>query len=60
MNEYSSRDKESLTIREAVGTDAAAIEKIVNSVAAEKYYVVTESSRQDWEEAIKDIRVEMD
>jgi len=56
MNEHFTRNKKPFTIREAVETDAAAIEDVVNSVAAEKYFVVPESSREDWDEVIKDIK----
>ena len=33
-----------------------AIKNIVNSVASEKYYVVPESSREDWDKTIKEIK----
>lgn len=56
MGKYSTKDKKSLTIREAIETDATAIKDIVNSIAAEKYYVVPERSREDWDETIKDIK----
>ena len=43
-------------IREARENDADAIEKIVNSVASEKYYIVPERSREDRDQAIKEIK----
>lgn len=45
-----------ITVREANEDDAMAIKNIVNSVASEKYYVVPERSREDWDEAIKEIK----
>jgi len=55
MAKYSAKSKKPLTIREAIETDATAIKNIVNNIAAEKYYIVPESSREDWDEAIREI-----
>jgi N-acetylglutamate synthase-like GNAT family acetyltransferase len=44
------------TIREARESDAKVIREVVDSVASEKYYVVPESSREDWDEAIREIK----
>ncbi|MFX0063378.1 MAG: GNAT family N-acetyltransferase [Candidatus Hermodarchaeota archaeon] len=43
-------------IREANESDAIEIKNIVNSVASEKKYVVLERSREDWDEAIREIK----
>ena len=45
-----------VNIREALEDDASSIKKIVNSVASEKYYVVPERSREDWDQAIREIK----
>jgi hypothetical protein len=56
MSKYSAKIGKLLAIREAIETDATAIRDIVNSIAAEKYYVVPERSREDWDETIIDIK----
>ena len=45
-----------VNIREALEDDASSIKKIVDSVADEKYYVVPERSREDWDQAIREIK----
>lgn len=45
-----------VTLREASEGDAEAIKNIVNRVASERYYVVPERSRGDWDEAIREIK----
>jgi len=45
-----------VTIREASEDDANAIKEIINSVTSEKYYVVPEHSREDWSQAIREIK----
>jgi len=45
-----------VTIREAEENDADAIKRIVDSVAKEKYYIVPERSRENWKQAIKEIK----
>jgi RimJ/RimL family protein N-acetyltransferase len=56
MAKYRLKSKTSLTIREANEADATAIRSIVNSIAGEKYYIVPESSREDWDEVIRDVK----
>jgi RimJ/RimL family protein N-acetyltransferase len=56
MVRYSLKSKKPFTIRKAKESDAKAIGEIVDSVASEKYYVVPESSREDWNEAIREIK----
>jgi RimJ/RimL family protein N-acetyltransferase len=56
MKRYLTRSGQGVTVREANDDDAAAIEDIVNCVALEKYYIVPERSREDWDEAIKEIK----
>jgi len=56
MDRRSLKEKKSFIIREAEESDAKAIKEIVDSVASEKYYVVPESSREDWDEAIREIK----
>lgn len=56
MKRYLTMSGQGVTIREANDDDAAAIEDIVNCVALEKYYIVPERSREDWDEAIKEIK----
>lgn len=43
-------------MREANEDDGEAIKNVVNSVASEKYYVVPERSREDWDEAIREVK----
>jgi len=47
---------QTITIRDASEDDAMVIKNIVNSVASEKYNVVPERSREDWDEAIREIK----
>jgi len=56
MSNYLAKIRKPLTISEAIETDTTAIRDIVNSIAAEKYYVVPEHSREDWDETIIDIK----
>jgi RimJ/RimL family protein N-acetyltransferase len=56
MKQYLLKDGREVTVREADEDDAGAIKNIVNSVASEKYYVVPERSREDWDEAIREIK----
>jgi RimJ/RimL family protein N-acetyltransferase len=50
------RKSKSFTLRDAGEKDAETIKDIVNSVASEKWYVVPESSREDWDKTIREIR----
>jgi RimJ/RimL family protein N-acetyltransferase len=56
MRQHSPKSKKPFIVREANDTDAAAIKNIVNSVAPEKYFVVPESSREDWNKTIEEIK----
>ena len=56
MKQYLLNSGQTLTVREANDDDAVTIKKIINSVASEKYYVVPEHSREDWDEAIREIK----
>jgi RimJ/RimL family protein N-acetyltransferase len=56
MKQYPLRNGQTITVRSAEEGDATAIERIVNSVASEKHYIVPEWSREDWDEAIREIR----
>jgi ribosomal protein S18 acetylase RimI-like enzyme len=56
MKQYLMRSGQRFTVREANEDDAAEIEDVVNLVASEKYYIVPERSREDWDEAIKEIK----
>jgi RimJ/RimL family protein N-acetyltransferase len=56
MKQYLVRSGQRVTVREANEDDAAAIEDVVNRVALEKYYIVPERSRKDWDEVIKEIK----
>lgn len=56
MKQYLLKSGQKVTVREANEDDAGVIKKIVNNVASEKYYVVPERSREDWDEAIREIR----
>jgi RimJ/RimL family protein N-acetyltransferase len=56
MKQYLLKNGRKFTVREANEHDGEAIKSIVNSVASEKYYVVPERSREDWDEAIREIK----
>jgi RimJ/RimL family protein N-acetyltransferase len=56
MKQYLLKNGRKFTGREANEHDAEAIKNVVNGVASEKYYVVTERSREDWDEAIREIK----
>jgi len=56
MKQYLLKNGQTITVKEANEDDAEAIKNIVNSVASEKYYVVPERSREDWDEAIREIK----
>jgi len=55
MTKMKRKNSHVIIIREAHKDDAIIIKKIVESVAAEKYYAVQEHSREDWNSAIKEI-----
>ena len=56
MKQYLLKNGRKFTVREANEDDGEAIKNVVNSVASEKYYVVPECSREDWDEAIREIK----
>jgi len=56
MKQYLLKNGRKFTVRAANEDDAEAIKNVVNSVASEKYYVVPEHSREDWDEAIREIK----
>jgi len=56
MRQYFLKGGQTVTVREANEDDAAAIKNVVNDVASEKYHVVPERSREDWDEAVKEIK----
>jgi len=56
LKHYLSKNGQAITIREAEESDAEAITSVVDSVASEKYYIVGERSRKDWDEAIREIK----
>ena len=56
MNGFPTEKREFFTLRDANETDAKAIRDIVDSVASEKWYIVPESSREDWDKTIQEIR----
>ncbi|MDH7563283.1 MAG: GNAT family N-acetyltransferase [Candidatus Bathyarchaeota archaeon] len=45
-----------LTVREADERDAKAIIHIIDSVAAERIYLDIDRSREDWDEATREVR----
>ena len=51
MKQYSLKNGQTITVRE---DDAMAIKNVVNSVASERYYVVPERSREDWDKVIRE------
>jgi N-acetylglutamate synthase-like GNAT family acetyltransferase len=55
MREYPLKNGQSVIVREAIEDDSRAIEDVVNNVASERIYLTTEGSREDWNEAIRDI-----
>jgi len=56
MKQYLLKNGQTITVKEAKEDDAEAIKNVVNSVASEKYYVVPERSREDWDEAIREVK----
>lgn len=56
MKQQRLKSGQTVTLREADEDDAAAVKNVVSSVASEKYYVVPERSREDWDEAIREIK----
>lgn len=56
MNNSSAKRSESFVLRDAHENDAKAIRNIVNSVASEKWYIGPESSREDWDKTIREIK----
>ena len=53
MKQYLSKNGQTITVRDANEDDGGAIKNVVNSVGSEKYYVVPERSREDWDETIR-------
>jgi len=53
---YKMKDGRTVLVREAEERDAVAIQQIVESVASEGRYIVPESSRKDWDRAIREIK----
>jgi len=56
MKQYLLKNGRKFTVREANEDDAGAIKNVVNGVASEKYYAVPERSREDWDEAIREVK----
>ena len=56
MKSYPTKDGRIVIIREANEEDAKAITDVVNSVASERRYIFIEKSREDWENAISEMR----
>ena len=56
MKQHLLKNGQIIIIKEANEDDAVAIRDLVNSVASEKYYVVPERSREDWDEATREIK----
>jgi RimJ/RimL family protein N-acetyltransferase len=56
MKQYLLKNGQTITVKEAKEDDAEGIKNVINSVASEKYYVVPERSREDWDEAIREIK----
>lgn len=56
MKQYLLKNGQTITVKEANEDDGEAIKNVVNSVGSEKYYVVPERSREDWDEAIREIK----
>jgi hypothetical protein len=50
MEQHLLKNGEGVIIREATTDDAREIEDVVNSVASEKYLIVAERLREDWDE----------
>jgi hypothetical protein len=56
MKSYSTKNGRIAIVREAIEEDARALTDVVNSVASEERYIVTEKSREDWDKAVSEIR----
>ncbi len=56
VNQYTGKDGQTVIVREADKTDGKTIEDIINSVASEKYLVVPDQSRKDWDVTIEEIK----
>ncbi|MBS7632006.1 GNAT family N-acetyltransferase [Candidatus Bathyarchaeota archaeon] len=56
MKWYVLKNGKTLTVREADERDAKAITHIIDSVAAERIYLDIDRSREDWDEAIREVR----
>lgn len=56
MKQYLLKNGQTIAVKEANEDDGEAIKNVVNSVASEKYFVVPECSREDWDEAIREIK----
>lgn len=58
MKSYPTKNGRTVIIRETCEEDARAITDMINNVASEKRYIVTEKSREDWDKAVSEIREE--
>ena len=56
IKQYLLKNGQTITVKEAEENDAMAIKNVVNNVASERYYVVPERSREDWDKVIKEIK----
>lgn len=56
MKQHLLKNVRKFTVREANEDDGEAIKSVVNGVASEKYYVVPERSREDRDEAIREVK----
>jgi len=56
MKSYPTKDGRIVVIRDANEKDAKAITDVVNSVASEKRYIFVEKSREDWDNAIIEMK----
>jgi len=56
MKPYPTKNGQIVIVREASKEDARAITDVVNSVASEKRYILTEKSREDWDKAVSEIK----
>jgi len=56
IKQYLLKNGQTITVKEAEENDAMAIKNVVNSVASERYYVVPERSREDWDKVIREIK----
>ena len=56
VKQYTGKNGQTVIVREADKTDGKTIEDIINSIASEKYLVVPDQSRKDWDIAIEEIK----